>query len=142
MHHSKPHHHFNHFLTSVASFHAFHNLFWAKITQNWKELQMNSKMDESWHGIIISPTKHALKSWEGYRKNWMHFVYKLDNLFRSNTVSDENSSITKWISFFKTYFNSRLFLHSICTIQSDIINFKPFSDFICYFSCMSWFILS
>ena len=38
------------------------------------------------------------KSREGYRKNWMHFVYKMDNLFRSIRVSDENSSV-KGISF-------------------------------------------
>ena len=42
----------------------------------------------------------------------------------------------KGISIFWAYFNSRLFLHSICTIQSHIITFKPFSDFICYFSCI------
>ena len=29
------------------------------------------------------------KSREGYDKNWMNFVYKLDNLFRSIRVSDE-----------------------------------------------------
>ena len=62
----------------------------------------------------------------------MHFVYKQDNLFRSIRVSDENSSITKGFQFL-TYFNSRLFVRSICSIQSHIINFQPFSDFICYF---------
>src|SRR3954471_13621609 len=32
----------------------------------------------------------------------------------------------KGISFFYTFFNSRLFVHSICTIQSHIIKFDPF----------------
>src|SRR3990170_5634420 len=32
----------------------------------------------------------------------------------------------KGISFFKTYFNSRLFVRSVCTIQSHVINFQPF----------------
>src|ERR1041385_1234408 len=32
----------------------------------------------------------------------------------------------KDISFFQTYFNSRLLLHSICTIQSHILKFQPF----------------
>src|SRR3954467_2818648 len=32
----------------------------------------------------------------------------------------------KDISFCETYFNSRLFLHSICTIQSQILKFQPF----------------
>ena len=40
-------------------------------------------------------------------------------------VSDENSSVTKAFHFF-TYFNSRLFVHSICTIQSHILKFQPF----------------
>ena len=39
------------------------------------------------------------KSREGYGKNWMHFVYKMDNLFRSIRVSDENSSVTKAFHF-------------------------------------------
>ena len=47
---------FNHFLTSFASFHGFHDLFLAIMTLNWKAQQMNYEMDESWHGIIISPT--------------------------------------------------------------------------------------
>ena len=42
-----------------------------------------------------------LKSREGYGKNWVHFVYKLDNLLRSIRVSDENSSIIKGFHFFK-----------------------------------------
>ena len=60
---------------------------------------MNSEKVENWHDIIISPTQHVQKSREGYRKNWMHFVYKMDNLFRSITVSDENSSVTKAFYF-------------------------------------------
>ena len=67
-----------------------------------------------------------LKSWEGYGKNWRHFVYKMDNLFRSIRVSDEISSVTKGFQFFLTYFNSRLLLHSICTIRSHILKFQPY----------------
>ena len=95
---------FNPFLSSFAIFHAFHDLFWAKWLWKWQALQMNSKKVESWHGIIISPTYHVLKSWEGYRKNWMHFGYKLDNLVRSIRVSNENSSITKGFQFFLNIF--------------------------------------
>src|ERR1041385_3093512 len=32
----------------------------------------------------------------------------------------------KDISFYQTYFNPRLFFHSICTIQSHILKFLPF----------------
>ena len=65
-------------------------------------------------------------SWEDYGKNWMHFVYKLDHLFQSTSVSDENSSVTKPFHFFWNFLNSRLFVHSICTIQSHILKFEPF----------------
>src|ERR1041384_8584889 len=32
----------------------------------------------------------------------------------------------KGISFFETYFDSRLFLHPTCNIQCHILNFQPF----------------
>ena len=35
--------------------------------------------------------------------------------------------------------NSRLFVCSKWTVQSHIINFQPFSELICYFSCIWWF---
>ena len=41
----------------------------AKWSWNWKPIQINSEMVETWHGIIISHTYHVLKSWEGYGKN-------------------------------------------------------------------------
>ena len=33
---------------------------------------------------------------------------------------------SKGISFFLTFLNSRLYVHSICTIQSHILKFEPF----------------
>ena len=62
---------------------------------------MNSEKVETWHGIIISPTWNVNKRREGYGKNWTHFAYKLDNLFWSIKVSDENSSVTQALHFFK-----------------------------------------
>ena len=87
---------------------------------------MNSENVGTWHGIIISPAQHVQKSRDGHGENLTHFVYKLDNLFRSIRVSDENSSVTLALHFFKTYYNSRLFLRSVRTIQSDVINFQNF----------------
>ena len=63
-------------------------------------------------GIVSSFHPHSMcvKSREGHGKNSTHFVYKLDNLFRSIRVSDENSSITKaGTSFSQTYYSSWLF---------------------------------
>ena len=91
---------FQPFLASFGIFHEFTD-FLAKWPWNWKALQISSEKVESWHSIIISPTYHVLKCWEGYDKNWMHFVYKTDNLFGSISVSNENSSITKGFHFFE-----------------------------------------
>ena len=52
-------------------------------------------------------------------------MYKLDNLFRSIRVSDENSSVTLALHFFKLI-TTLDFLRSVRTIQSDVINFQHF----------------
>ena len=64
------------------------------------------------------------KSREGQGENWTHLVYKLDNIFRSFRVSDENSSVTRALQCFLNFLNYSLFLRSVCIIQSDIINFQ------------------
>ena len=50
------------------------------------------------------------KSREGYGKNWMHFVYKLDNLLGSIRVSNESSSVTPAIQYFNNFVQLRTFL--------------------------------
>ena len=52
-------------------------------------------------------------------------MYKLDNLFRSIRVSDENSSVTSALHFFNLL-QLQTFLRSVCTIQSNVINFQNF----------------
>ena len=81
---------------------------------------MNPENAETWHGIIILPAYHVQKSREGHGENWTHLVYKLDNLFRSIRVSDENSSIT-WALHFLKLLQLLTFLRSLRTIQSDFI---------------------
>ena len=66
------------------------------------------------------------RSREGYGKNWTHFVYKLDNLFRSIRVSDENSSVRLALHFFKLITTPEFFLRFVHTIESDVINFQNF----------------
>ena len=102
MHHSKRRHQFSTLSNIICYFQSFTDLFRdlnnREIENHYK---MNSENVETWHGIIISPTWHVQNSREGYDKNWKHFVYKLDNLFRSIRVSDENSSVTRALHFFK-----------------------------------------
>ena len=96
---------FQHFLTSFAIFQSFTYLFRElNVREIENHYKMNSEKVETWHGIIISPTQHVQKSREGYGKNWTHFVYKLDNLFRSIRVSDENSSVTRALQCFLNLF--------------------------------------
>ena len=46
-------------------------------------------------GMVSSYHPHSMRERvERVGKNWTHFVYKLDKLFRSIRVSDENSSVT------------------------------------------------
>ena len=89
-----------HVLTSFAVFQSFTDLFRelndGEIENHYKT---NCENVETWHGIIISPTWHVKNTREGYSKNWTHFVYKMDNLFRSMRVSDEKSSVTKAFHF-------------------------------------------
>ena len=118
---------FEHFLTSFAIFQSFTDLFWEL---NYREIEKNYKMNsgkvETWHGIIISPAYHVQKSREGYSKSWMHFMYKLDNLFRSIRVSDENTSITPAIQNFNNLLQVQTFFVFWCTIQIHVNNFQPF----------------
>ena len=67
-----------------------------------------------------------LKSWEGYSKNWMHYVYELDNLFRSVRVSDENSSVTKGFQFFKHIWTQDFFCIQYAPFKATSTHFKPF----------------
>src|SRR3954469_10513139 len=50
-------------------------------------------------------TRPSLLKYEGFRRKLIYF---------------------KGISFFLAYFNSRIFLHSICTIQIHILKFQSF----------------
>ena len=75
------------------------------------------------------------KGREGYGTNWTHFVYKLDNLFRSITVSYGNSSVTKifhFLNLFEFHSFSVFKMHHSKTHHQ----FSTLSDFICYFSCI------
>src|SRR3989337_2651615 len=96
---------------------------------------MNSEKVESWHGLIISPTEHVQESREGYGKNWMHFVYKTDNLFRSIRVSYGNSSVTKGFHFLNLFELHSFYMFKIHHSKPHH-QFSTLSDFICYFSCI------
>ena len=87
---------------------------------------MNSEKVETWHGVIISPTWHVQKSRDDYGKNWMHFVFELDNPLRSIRVSNENSSVTPAIQNFNNLLQLRTSLCLLCTIQNHVVNFQPF----------------
>ena len=66
------------------------------------------------------------KRWEDYDKNWMYFVYKLDHLFQSTRVSNENSSITKTFHFSKLISTQDFFCIQHATLKATYWNFNPF----------------
>ena len=88
---------------------------------------MNSEKVESWHGVIISPTLHGQESREAYGKNWMHFVYKTDNLFQSMRISYGNSSVTKGFHFFELIWTPYFFCVQTALFKATLSIFNPFS---------------
>ena len=76
-------------------------------------------------GMVSSFHPHGMcKRVEGYGKNRTLFVYKLDNLFRSIRVSDENSSVTLALHFFKLITTPDFFCvpHAPFKVTSSIFN--------------------
>ena len=116
---------FQHVLTSFAVFQTFTDLF---RELNHGEIENHSKMNSenvgTWHGTNISPAKHVEKSREGHGENWTHLVYKLDNLFRSIRVSDENSSVTRALQCYLNLFVLQTIMRSECIIQRDEIKIQ------------------
>ena len=123
---------FQHFLTSFAIFQSFTDLF---RELNDREIENHYKMNtENVEGTIISPAQHVRKSREGHRKNWTHFVYKLDKLFRSIRVLDENSSVTWPLQCFLNLFELRTsFVFSMQHLKRRH-QYPTCSDIICCFS--------
>ena len=118
---------FQHFLTSFAIFQSFTNLF---KELNDREIENHYKMKYenvgTWHGIIISPTENVLKSWEGYGKTWMHFVYKTNNLFQSIMISYGNLSVTKGFHFLNLIWNPDFLCVQNAPFKATSSFFNPF----------------
>ena len=108
MRQSKRRHQFSTLSNIICYFQSFVDLFRElndrEIENHYK---MNSENVETWHGIIISPAQHVRKSREGHGKNLTHVTYKLDKLFRSIRVSDENSFVTRALQCFLNLFELR-----------------------------------
>ena len=126
---------FQPFLASFAIFHPFTDLF---LELHDREIEKHYKMNfekvETWHGIIISPTLHVQNSREAYGENWMHFVYKLDNLFRSMRVSDEKTHLLKTHFIFFNLLQLRTFFVFGMHDSRQRHRLSTLSSIICYFS--------
>ena len=97
-----------------------------KITTKWTLKMLELGMVSSFH-------PHGMcKRVEGYGKNWTHFVYKLDNLCRSIRVSNENSSVTWALHFFKLITTPDFFAFRTHHSKQHH-QFSKLSDIICYF---------
>ena len=115
------------------------------IILSYETMKLKCIWNELWKGLKLAWYHHfthiaCSKSREGYGKNWMHFVYKTDNLFRSIRVSYGSLSVTKGFQFFWTYLNPVVFLCSKCTIQSHIINLQMFlTSFVIFHALTEYF---
>ena len=74
-----------------------------------------------------------LKSWEGYGKKWMHFVYKTDNLFRSIRVSYGNSCVTKGFQFFELTWTPNFLCVQNEPLKATSSIFNPFWLYLLFF---------
>ena len=86
----------------------------------WTQKRLNL----AWYHHLTHIT--CVQKLRGLRQNWVHFVYKLDHLFQSTRVSDENSSATKTFHFSKLVSTQDFFLHRTCNIQCHVLKFQPF----------------
>ena len=66
------------------------------------------------------------ESKEGYGKDWMHFVYKTDNLFQSIRISYGNSSGTKGFHFFKLIWTPDFLCVQNAPFKATSLFFNPF----------------
>ena len=127
MHNSNPCHQLSTLSDIICYFRCIYwFVFRAKSPWKWKAVQ-----NELWEGWNLARYHHftrtaCAKSRESDGKNWMHFVYKMDNLLGSIRVSDENSSVTPAIQYFNNLVQLWTFFAFRCTIQIHVINFQPF----------------
>ena len=89
------------------------------------------------------------KSWEGYRKkNWMHFVYKMDNSDSTqkdhwwsmyflciflHVYTDENSYVTPALHFFKLITTPDFFCVQYAPFKATSSTFNPFWHHLLFF---------
>ena len=67
------------------------------------------------------------KSREGYGKNWMHFVYKLNNLFRSIRVQTKTHLLQRpALHFFKLIASPNFFCVQYAPFKATSSTFNPF----------------
>src|SRR3954469_6787141 len=95
MQHSKPHTEISTLLTTFAIFMHLMIYFELNDLEIGRGYNLNSEKVETWHWYHHLTHITCAQELRGLGQNWMHFVYKLDHLFQSTSVSDEKSSFTK-----------------------------------------------
>ena len=100
MHHSKPRHQFSTLSDYISYFSCIYWFFWAKMSLKFKNT--TNELWNSWNLAWYHHFTHkaCAKRLRGLRQKLDALRVQMDNLFRSITVSDENSSVTKGFQFF------------------------------------------
>ena len=128
---------FQPFLTSFAIFHAFTDFFTLNDPEiekhyKWtlKRLKLGKVSSFHQHSMCQKVERVMEKSGCTLRINWT-ISFEVWG-FRTKTHMLQRQFI-----FFSTYLNSRLFVHSICTIPSHTLKFQPFlTSFACFMHLM------
>ena len=89
--------------------------------------------------LTRSPPRRSSPAGRHSFQNWTHFMYKMDNLFRSIGVSDENSSVTRTLHFLKLIWTPDIFWAGIMQHSKRRHQFPTCSESICYFSVTDLF---
>ena len=112
--------------TSFDKYNGADELFSSKWPWNWKSIQMISKLDETWHVVIISPTMYVVKFKDGYDKNRLYFVYKTGPFPSNHQGFYRKQSHYKYKILFLNDLNPKLFMCSQLSIHTNILKFQAF----------------
>ena len=85
---------------------------------------MISKLDETWHAVIISPTMYVVKFKDGYDKNQWYFVYKTGPFPSNHQGFYRKQPHYKYNILFLNDLNPKILMCSQLSIHTNIIKFQ------------------
>ena len=142
MHHSKPRHQLSTLSDFISFFHAFTDFL------SYKTLRLKSISNELLKGWKLAWYHHFIhiacaRKLRGLRQKLDALrVQTRQSLLKSRGFRRKLICYKRHFIFL-TYYNTRLFVRSLCTIQSHVVNFQPFvPSFAIFHAVLIWFELN